>query len=148
MFRRRALRSVGGFDPTLGVGTPMHAAEDTDLIYRLLRRSHVLAYEPSCLVFHRPRTNVNRAQEAECRYGIGFGACFMRHILKGDRYALKYVYWHVSSIAGSLVQAVCRGRWHEAGRHRCFLVGVFCGMFRRCFLLMMDNSFHLSGPHV
>lgn len=138
-FRREALQAAGGFDATLGAGTPLHAAEDLDLIYRLLRRGHILAYEPSCVVFHRPRASVSRAEEAECRYGIGFGACFIRYILKGDEYALKYVYWHISSIAGSLMQALRQGRWREAGRHRCFIVGVFCGMFRRCVMLAIKG---------
>lgn len=138
-FRRRVFLDQGGFDVTLGVGTPLYAAEDLDLVYRLLRQGSVLAYDPRGVIFHRPRNTVRAARTAECRYGVGFGACLARYVLRGDLYAVKYLYWHLLGMGTSFIQAVSRRRWADACRCACFTVGAWWGILKRCGLLLMGS---------
>jgi len=46
------LRALGGWDERLGTGSPGRAAEDADLLYRLLRDGGTVRYEPTAVVRH------------------------------------------------------------------------------------------------
>lgn len=52
-FRTTLLRQVGGFDERLGVGRWYGAAEETDLLFRLLANQVVVARWPAARVHHR-----------------------------------------------------------------------------------------------
>lgn len=89
-FRRAALEAVGGFDESLGPGTPIGAGEDLDALSRLLDAGSVVAHEPSAVVRHvHPRTRasllafvraaaaglaVHRAREIGPRTALGTAA--------------------------------------------------------------------------
>jgi glycosyltransferase involved in cell wall biosynthesis len=79
---RRTLLSIGGFDTSLGPGTPADAAEDVDLLFRLARVGTLL-YEPSALVFH-PATTRRGRLASRIRYGRGMGAMLARRTRAGD----------------------------------------------------------------
>jgi hypothetical protein len=78
--RRTALR-VGGFDPALDVGTPTNGGGDLDMLYRVLRAGHTVAYEPAAVVWHRHRTSV----EELARQLDGHGAGQVAHLLAASR---------------------------------------------------------------
>jgi hypothetical protein len=50
--RRRAWRSLGGFDETLGVGASLRSAEDLDLALRALHDGHLVLQTPAIEVTH------------------------------------------------------------------------------------------------
>jgi hypothetical protein len=76
------LLSIGGFDTSLGPGTPAAAAEDIDLLYRLARIG-TLVYEPSAPVSH-PATTRRKRLESRIRYGRGMGAMLAGRMRAGD----------------------------------------------------------------
>ncbi len=82
---RAALAAVSGFDPALGPGTPAHAAEDVDLLYRLAPHG-ALIYQPAARVGHPAGTRRDHLQ-SRFRYGAGMGAMLGRHVAAGDRTA-------------------------------------------------------------
>lgn len=84
--KRRWLHAVGGFDERLGAGAPGKAAEDADLIYRLLRSGATLRYEPDAVVYHERQ---GRAQRLSSRssYGYGIGAFCALWLARGEPYA-------------------------------------------------------------
>ncbi len=94
--RRGCLASLGGgFDLSLGPGTP-RVSEDLDIVYRAYRCGLGVAYSPRPLVYH----NHGRRTESDLRrlltgYNRGLGAFYLKHILKGDREALKSAFWDV-----------------------------------------------------
>ncbi len=93
-FRREVLRQVGGFDPRLGAGGIFAAGEDVDFLYRAMKTGYKLLYAPTVTVYHNhDRTTHEQACKLEYNYGQGAVAYFMKHILKGDLYALKVAYW-------------------------------------------------------
>jgi GT2 family glycosyltransferase len=82
--RRCALEAVGGFDEMLGAGAPLRAAEDADLLDRLLHNGFTGRYEPSARAWHlqwRRRSDLLRLYWA---YGIGQGARLTK-LARADR---------------------------------------------------------------
>src|SRR5262249_7621176 len=77
-FRRSALLDVEGFDPLFGVGAEARAAEESDLITRLLRRGHVLAWTPDMKVLHPSKSPDDRLA-TRYPYGFGMGRVVKRH---------------------------------------------------------------------
>jgi GT2 family glycosyltransferase len=66
------------FDERLGAGTRGLAAEDTDLLYRLLDAGARVRYEPAAVVYHE-RQPAGRRRATRWSYGHGIGAfCALR----------------------------------------------------------------------
>ncbi|MFZ0089659.1 MAG: glycosyltransferase [Solirubrobacteraceae bacterium] len=73
-FRRDAIEAIGGFDESLGAGSPAGGGEDLDAFVRLLRAGRVLSYEPAALVWHEHRIGETDLQEQMYGYGKGLSA--------------------------------------------------------------------------
>ena len=77
-FRRDSLLAAGGFDLRFGAGAAAYAAEDWDIIVRLLRAGRALVWSPEMVVYHPAK-----AAPAELRsrypYGFGVGHLVRRH---------------------------------------------------------------------
>nr|MBA2676979.1 glycosyltransferase [Ktedonobacteraceae bacterium] len=105
LLRRAALKHVGGFDERLGPGAPGRAAEDIDLLYRLLIAGFTIAYEPGAVVYHEMKTRQARLR-SRFPYGYGMGAFLATHISKDDGYARmlfrRYLRFHAGSFLGGL----------------------------------------------
>jgi len=86
MSPRAAFEAVGGFDETLGPGTPARAAEDVDLLYRLANARLTLRYEPGAVVYHELKSRRARVG-GRYGYGYGLGAFLARHAAAGDEHA-------------------------------------------------------------
>ena len=64
---------VGGFDLRFGPGARYRAAEDVELLDRLLRAGAKIVYEPAAVVFHEMKTPAERLAR-RYPYGYGLGA--------------------------------------------------------------------------
>jgi GT2 family glycosyltransferase len=78
-----AARQLGGFDSTLGPGTPAVGAEDLDLFQRVLRAGHAVVYDPSAIVRHSHPRGMKRLRRQAYRYGVGMGALLGKQLLRG-----------------------------------------------------------------
>jgi Glycosyltransferase like family 2 len=85
-FRREALERAGGFDPRFGAGGPAAAAEETDLIMRLLKTGETLVYSPRLAVYH-PARERDEELDARRQYAFGMGAALRRSPLLAGKYA-------------------------------------------------------------
>lgn len=74
------LRALGGFDEALGAGTPTEGGEDLDAFVRVLLSGHALAYEPSALVWHRHRSDIDGLRRQMWGYGTGLTAYLAKHL--------------------------------------------------------------------
>jgi GT2 family glycosyltransferase len=103
---RSVLLSIGGFDTSLGPGTPAAAAEDIDLLFRLARIG-TLIYEPAAAVYH-PATTRRRRLGSRLRYGRGMGSMLAGRMRAGDpaARALSSLYFR-----HQVAQAVRTGWW-------------------------------------
>jgi cellulose synthase/poly-beta-1,6-N-acetylglucosamine synthase-like glycosyltransferase len=70
-FRRQALERIGGFDVALGAGTPTYTAEDTLAFTLVLLAGYRIAYEPSALMRHTHRRDMDSLRRQLDGYSIG-----------------------------------------------------------------------------
>ena len=85
VFRRDALVQIGGFDPRYGAGAPAGAAEETDLVLRLLGDGRSLVFTPELRVYHPVRTGP-AALSARSKYAFGMGAALRRSPVLSGKY--------------------------------------------------------------
>ena len=86
-FRRTAFSSADGFDLRFGAGAAAHAAEDWDLIVRLLRDGCILVWSPQMVVYHPTKDDVSHLA-SRFPYGFGVGQLARRH--RDPLLALRY----------------------------------------------------------
>jgi GT2 family glycosyltransferase len=79
--KRAMFGELGGFDETLGVGTPWGATEEVDLFLRVLLAGGRGVFEPAMLVHHRCHPDVGtEAERLRYGYGRGDGAFIRKHL--------------------------------------------------------------------
>ncbi len=85
-FRRDTVRSIGGFDPALGAGTPTGGGEDIAAFSDVILEGGSLVYEPRSLCWHQHRSAVDSLEAQVRNYGIGLTAVFWRYLWKDRRF--------------------------------------------------------------
>jgi GT2 family glycosyltransferase len=99
------LRGLGGWDERLGAGSPGQAAEDSELILRLLDAGGTIRYDPEAVVRHEWQTREQRVA-SRWSYGYGIGAMCGLRLAGRDRFALRmlagYARLHVRPLLGAL----------------------------------------------
>jgi len=81
-FSRSALTSIEGFDVALGAGTPTAACEDTLAMTLALLEGYEIAYEPSAVMWHHHRREIEDLERQLHGYSIGLAAFYtalLRH---------------------------------------------------------------------
>ncbi len=112
---------VGSFDERLGAGSSGKAAEDADLIYRLLCAGARVRYEPSAIIYHE-RKNKSRRMATRWSYGYGIGAFCGIWLGRRDPYALWCLSHYAFSQCKGLATAIAHREWLGA-RQRLFCMG-------------------------
>lgn len=100
-FRRTAFATGGGFDLRFGAGAAAHAAEDWDLIVRLLRDGCTLVWSPQMVVYHPTKDDVSHLAS---RYPYGFGVGHLARRHRDPLLALRY-----SKAIGEVLLKAARG---------------------------------------
>lgn len=72
--RRIVALELGGFDTAFGVGSRTGGGEDLDMFTRILFAGDALVVEPSALVWHRHRADLDALRVQAIGYGAGLGA--------------------------------------------------------------------------
>jgi len=124
-FRRSVLTSVGDFDTLLGPGSKFRAMEDRDYTYRAWKAGNRMLYAPSLLLLHNHgrRTHIDEARLLH-GYNIGTGAYYAKHILSGDTFAARLMYW---TIASRVRRFLCGRNIGWAFRSTAWLIAGFVG---------------------
>ncbi|MEV6397596.1 glycosyltransferase [Streptomyces sp. NPDC051907] len=73
-FRASVLRSVGGFDPATGTGTPAKGGDDLYAFVSVLAAGRRLRYTPDALVWHHHRETWQDLRNQAYGYGAGLTA--------------------------------------------------------------------------
>lgn len=112
---RRSVLEFGGFDerPSL-----RRAAEDNDLCYRWLRAGRGLRFEPDLVVTHADWRTPAELEELYVAYWRGEGAFLAKHLLAGDRHAVRMLRYAVRGAARAFASRIKHGtpRWTDARR--------------------------------
>jgi glycosyltransferase involved in cell wall biosynthesis len=80
--RRELALVLGGFDEGLGVGSPTGGAEDIDMFLRVVLARRSLAFEPSAMIWHRHRPDLDRLALQVRDYGTGLGAFLAKYAVR------------------------------------------------------------------
>ena len=88
--RRDLVLRVGGYDEAMGPGTPLPAAEDIELLYRLLRHGAHMDYLPQPVVYHEAWRTSDELVDLSWSYSFGAGVYLAREVVaRRDRVAFK-----------------------------------------------------------
>ncbi len=111
--RREVLVRVPGLDTRLGPGRGL-ACNDIDFAYRVLCAGFRGIFSPRPVVYHDPGLR-DRARE----YRRGWGAFYVKFLLRGDRRVARQAWWRVCRIVRDLQQngrgefgALAEEVWH------------------------------------
>jgi glycosyltransferase involved in cell wall biosynthesis len=96
------------FDVRLGAGSPGRAAEDMDLIYRVLRGGGSLVSAPEMWVRHEQWRRPEALARHMFGYAIGAGAYSTKHLVAGDRGGLRLLGRHLHADLRFLASGVRR----------------------------------------
>ena len=124
---RELLQAQGGWDERLGTGSPGKAAEDADLLHRLLRSGHAIRYEPAAIVRHEWQTRERRLS-TRWSYGYGVGAMCGLWLRRGDLFAPRLFAAYLRLHVRPLVSALVRRDLGRAREHALALAAVFPGV--------------------
>lgn len=81
-FRTDALRALGGFDPALGTGTRARGGDDLASFYSIIAAGHTLVYQPSAIVHHAYRRDLESLKAQMYDYGAGLGAFLTKVVVE------------------------------------------------------------------
>jgi glycosyltransferase involved in cell wall biosynthesis len=73
-FRTDALRALGGFDPATGAGTWSRGGDDLAAFFGIVANGGSVAYQPSAIVRHFYRRDLDALRRQMFDYGAGLGA--------------------------------------------------------------------------
>ncbi len=79
-FNTEVFRQLGGFNESLGPGTPARGGEDIDAPIRVLVEGFDVAYEPAALGWHADRLDTGQFAQRMYTYGIGLTAFLASHL--------------------------------------------------------------------
>lgn len=79
-FRRDVLVDLGGFDEALDTGAPLPGGGDHDIFYRVIRSNRAMVYEPTYLVFHEHRRDMQALKRQFYSWGTGVMAFLTKSI--------------------------------------------------------------------
>jgi glycosyltransferase involved in cell wall biosynthesis len=90
-FRAAFLRSVGGFDPALGTGSPAQGGEDLAIFFQVITRGYKLVYEPAAVVYHPHYHDYKVLRKQMYRNGVGLTAYLTKILLDNPRLLFDFV---------------------------------------------------------
>ncbi len=138
--RRSWLEHVGGFDERLGPGSAGQAAEDIDLLHRLMRDGGRIAYRPAAVVRHERQT-ASRRMASRDRYGYGLGAACALWLRDGERrFAITTLARWLASRIRYLIGGTIRGRRCAVAEEARLIRGAAAGFLRGLRLPPRDSA--------
>ncbi len=130
--RRSAIARVGWFDVDLGAGA-LGGSEDSDYLYRVLRKQLKAVLAPEVVVYHGHGRNARQLARTERGYYRGTGGFYVKHFLGGDRSVAPRAYWDLRSLGREAWEKLRGGRLpgDEAAAAAAMLSGGLAMLWRR-----------------
>ena len=126
--RVRALRAVGGFDESLGVGakSPFQSGEETDLLLKVMQRGGRAQFHWNFTVFHDQvgQKSTSATLRRAHMYSPGFGRVLRKH-----NFGLLYLGYRVARFCAGGVLAALRMNHREARYKMAWALGTIKGYF-------------------
>jgi GT2 family glycosyltransferase len=130
-FRRQALERAGPFDVELGAGARYRSAEDSDMLYRVLRDGWTVVCSDDITVVHHDWRTPRAETRLHVGYGLGAGAQTAKHLAGGDLAALRITLGEAARHLVTLARAVRHRRARVARLQIAWVLGLVSGLARR-----------------
>lgn len=144
-FRREVFDRVGCFDIRLGAGTFFAGGEDIELFYRALKAGYQFVYAPNILVYH---DHDRETPEQACRLIYGYGkanaAYIIKHVLRGDLYAIRMLYWLIRTLPRRWLKQDA-GAINTLPRQRAQVRGTLIGLLASPWVMLFTKSLECGG---
>ena len=127
--RRSMWQALDGFDPMLGVGGPLRAAEDTDLATRALLNGYFVRETPRVIVTHHGLYKWEKRDTVLYNYWYGTGAALAKPLKRGHL-SIVLVLLHLAwgwFFKNSRIAASLDGQPHRLSRLAAFVRGFVVG---------------------
>jgi GT2 family glycosyltransferase len=125
LFRREALRAIGGFDEAF----PIAGGEDTDLGWRLVAAGERIAYAPDALCLHNHPARLLDLLSQRVRYGYAMRLLWAKYRASPLGPALAAILPNWTGLCLSLTQPPPPGREGRRGLHACADIAYVSGWF-------------------
>ncbi len=130
-FRRAALADAGTFDEELGAGARYRSAEDSDMLYRVMRSGWSIVCSDEITVVHDDWRGRREELALHFGYGLGAGAQTAGHVRAGDRIAGRLALREAGRHLVTAARAVAMLRLRVLPLQWAFLAGLATGYLRR-----------------
>lgn len=127
-FRIAALREAGPFDDRLGAGARFPAAEDSDMLHRLMQAGWEVLCDDTITLHHHDWRTPGEVIDLHRAYGIGMGAQTAKHLRRGDVLAGGIAVVEVGRHLHWLLRALAARRRDSLHLQRAWLGGAFWGL--------------------
>jgi GT2 family glycosyltransferase len=143
-FRRAALDAVGPFDDQFGARAQYRAAEDSDMLYRVLKAGWAVRCSDRITVVHHDWRGPEDRLRGFHDYGFGAGAQTIKHARSGDRHAARLAAKEVGRHLVTVVRSLLLLRPAVAREQVAWLRGLGAGV--RLAWREVDSGPHAGGP--
>jgi GT2 family glycosyltransferase len=130
-FRRAALADAGTFDEELGAGARYRSAEDSDMLYRVMRSGWSIVCSDEITVVHDDWRGRREELALHFGYGLGAGAQTAGHVRAGDRIAGRLALREAGRHLVTAARAAAMLRLRVLPLQWAFLAGLATGYLRR-----------------
>lgn len=131
ILKKYDILKVKKFDENFGIGAYFGAAEETDLILRLIDEGSSIIHCSNMIVYHlKPKNNLDiNLIEKTYKYALGGGALFKKHIIY--RKKIKLIFRYVRSlIVPSVKMLTSFLNFYERKRYKTILIGHINGFLQ------------------
>ncbi len=142
--RRAVLERTGGFDPLLGPGSPLKAAEDFDLFIRMRKAGLKIVNVEEVAVDHVGFREERELQTLICGYNFSTGATLMKHVRMGEVALLAVLARHGAKLLARGCKRVLLFQGFGAIRELGCLVRGACASFR--YRIDRERQLYLQRP--
>lgn len=125
--RAPAIR-VGGFHPRFGAGAWFGAAEDTLMLYRLLRGGYTILCDDKVRIEHPEWRSANAQAWRQFRYGRGTAALALVSLGEGDRKTVGRAYARMIRQGRRIGGLLLSSQLQEATSQVCYLIGAISAL--------------------
>jgi GT2 family glycosyltransferase len=137
---RELLDRIGDYDEGMGPGAPVPIGEDIDLIYRAARNKVKILFVPDIVIYHDHGRDTDDAFVATYRlYSKGRGVYLAKHVLFGDRFALKMAYWTLAQWLKDFFKNLRHPAKIKLSLH--YITSFFIGIFEQLFKNHLRTSY-------
>lgn len=131
VIEKTAIKIIGMFDVSFGIGGIYGGSEETDVVLRLLWNNQKMHYSPSAVVYHakfEPKDlNFQTIIKKSFTYGIGRGAMIRKHFYRKISWSIKILLIELVKPLGGILLSIFKIDSKGIARYSASIIGRMYG---------------------